>query len=337
MKTSRVVLLAAALLLVAWGPKGHTIVNHLGAQGMVGRVPAFLSTASAIFEVGYLGPEEDRIKGAGKSWDADFDPGHYFDVDDDGMVAGVVSASAMPPDLEAYNAALERAGSDQFRSGYLPYSILDGWEQVRQDFAYWRADNYAASHASSAHLREMAARDRAVMERVVVQDVGIWGHFIGDGCQPLHVTVHFNGWGNYPNPKGFSQSRETHSMFESTFVNRHVSEATVAALVPSASSLPAPSAAVSQSEAMSRIMQYLMADAHTVPQLYEIDKAGGFANASSQAVDFTARRLAAGAAELRDLTVWAWQASLYQSVGYPEIPVTDILNGSAAWPRAYSS
>jgi hypothetical protein len=70
--------------------------------------------------------------------------------------------------------------------------------------------------------------------------------------------------------------------------------------------------------------------------LYTIEKAGGFASGSPQAVQFTASRLATGAAELRDLTVWAWQDSLNASVGFPAERVRDILAGKAPWPAGHN-
>ena len=36
--------------------------------------------------------------------------------------------------------ALRAAGTDEYRAGYLPYAIIDGWQQLVMDFAYWRAD-----------------------------------------------------------------------------------------------------------------------------------------------------------------------------------------------------
>ena len=36
-------------------------------------------------------------------------------------------------------------------------------------------------------------------------DLGDWAHFVGDGSQPMHVSVHFNGWGDFPNPRGFTR------------------------------------------------------------------------------------------------------------------------------------
>jgi hypothetical protein len=70
----------------------------------------------------------------------------------------------------------------------------------------------------------------------------------------------------------------------------------------------------------------LATNAH-VPQLYAIEKHGGFRGATPEAVAFTTARVADGARELRDLIVEAWDNSVYDSVGYPEIPVQQILSG----------
>ncbi len=168
--------------------------------------------------------------------------------------------------------------------------------------------------------------------RLILRDIGTWGHYVADACQPLHVTVHFNGWGRYPNPNGYTESRRTHAMFEGRFVNAYVSEQRVASLMPRATSLHASSDLLAQGTVLREISRYLAQTNRTVPQLYQIEKAGGFASGSPQAVQFTAARLAAGAAELRDLTVWAWADSLNARVGYPSRSVRDILAGKSPKP-----
>lgn len=37
---------------------------------------------------------------------------------------------------------------------------------------------------------------------------------MGDASQPMHVSVHFNGWGNCPNPNGHTDSKKIHFYFE---------------------------------------------------------------------------------------------------------------------------
>lgn len=309
--------IACASPAFAWEHKGHEIVNNLGAKTLPATLPAFVRVPRATFEITYLGPELDRLKGSGTAWDAEHDPGHYVDLQDDDTVAGVIPFNALPESRAAYDRALRAANTDEYTQGYLPYSILDGWEQLRQDFAYWRVDKGEA---------------RVIDEQMVLRDIGIWGHFIADACQPLHVTVHYNGWGKYPNPNGYSESAMTHAMFEGAFVDRYVSEARVAALVPKPAPLPVSMQLLPQRTVLSEIQRYLLQSGHTVPELYQIDKNGGFNTGSPQAVHFVASRLAAGAAEMRDLTLWAWEDSLNAHVGFPPENVRDILAGKARWP-----
>ncbi len=320
---------AASMLLpqsaLAWGAKGHTMINLLAAQSLPADMPAFIRTDAASKEIGALGPEEDRLKGAGESWDSDNDSGHYLDIGDDGTIDGV-RLSALPPNMSAYAVALEAAHTTPWHVGYLPYSIMDGFEQLREDFAYWRIDQYGSLHASDPALRARFAADAALRETLTIRDLGVWGHFVGDACQPLHVTVHFNGWGNYPNPHGYTQ-QHIHGLFESEFVDRYIDASMVLALVPSASTLEQPAALLSQNEIASMTSTYLAGSAAAVEPLYQIQQRNGFETGSREAIDFTAHQLARGVTELRDLSDLAWKDSLYADVGYPSEKVQDIVTG----------
>ena len=48
--------------------------------------------------------------------------------------------------------------------------------------------------------------------------------------QPLHTTIRFKGWGNYPNPNEYT-TKDIHSYFEGEFVKPNASRAAVAAEV----------------------------------------------------------------------------------------------------------
>ncbi|HEX5274160.1 MAG TPA: hypothetical protein VFW34_02710 [Candidatus Rubrimentiphilum sp.] len=311
----------------AWGDKGHEIIGQLAGSSLPSAVPAFMRTMPAQYEIMYLAPEFDRLKGSGTAWDAENDPGHYVDLDDNGMVAGVASLQKLPATREEYDTALRAAGTDQYRQGYLPYAIIEGWEQLRYDFGYWRVDNYHATHASTSHARAEAATDRAIDQALILRDAGVWGHFVEDACQPLHVTIHFNGWGNYPNPNGYTNARNTHSFFESTVVDRYITPGLVKQqMVPSM--IQPPNKLLTQDQVATLVAGYIQGSWQAVGPLYDIEKTGGFANGSPAAVKFTARQLARGAVELRDLITLAWYDSLNTKVGYPYQSVRDILNGA---------
>jgi hypothetical protein len=106
--------------------------------------------------------------------------------------------------------------------GYMPYSIIDGFERVRKDLAIWRVDDYMATHATTQSRACQFARDKSLREALTLRDIGDWGHFVGDGSQPLHITIHFNGWGNYPNPKDYTS--EPHPLVLRDAVRQQVRE-----------------------------------------------------------------------------------------------------------------
>lgn len=304
---------ALPVCAMAWGTTGHREINLVAMRALPPELPAFLITPQAETTIEALGPEEDRLKGAGYSWDHDSDPRHYVDIGDDGLIEKTVSLAKLPRDMEAYGEALAAVHSDPYRTGYLPYSIADGWEQVRKDFAYWRAFDYLTQHAASAQFKAQFAAERARREMLAIHDIGVWAHFVGDGSQPLHTSIHFNDGG-------------VHARFEGEFVRAHVTVGAVAQLVESGGPRDI-GHRIGQEELLAQIGTYLIATNSQVPQLYSIEKRGGFRKATPEAIVFTTARVADGARELRDLVVQAWDNSAYESVGYPEIPVNAILNG----------
>lgn len=312
--------LAAAALSVpapafAWGAKGHTLVNFAGAAALPASLPSFLHDPQIIAEIGELGPEEDRIKGAGKSWDSDNDEAHFLDMQDDGTVAGVVRLDALPESYQAYSDALAKAGTTPSKQGWLPYAIIDGWERVRKDFAYYRVEDYLAAHAASPDEQKRHEMQRAMRQLLLIRDIGDWGHFVADGSQPLHVTIHFN-------------DHNLHSKFETAFVNAHVSLADVNRHMAPVNAAQ-PQTLLTQADIANLVGNYLLATGKNQAATYALDSKGAFDAATPEAVDFTATQLARGADEFRDLITLAWNDSLNESVGYPYVKVKDVLSGTA--------
>jgi hypothetical protein len=300
----------------AWGGTGHTFISRAGAQALPTSLPEFVRTPAAIDEIAALGPELDRSKDAGRTHDADLDPGHYVDIGDDGKIAGVVDLSALPASERDYDQALRGANTNQYSQGYLPYALIDGWQQVVKDFAIWRVDRIGERRATTDDDKAYFSSDRSLRETLTLRDIGVWSHYVGDASQPLHVTVHYNGWGDFPNPKGYTTSRTLHARFEGDFVRAHATQAAVIA----AMSPPA----LSDAPIADQIGAYLRRSASNVPKLYEIEQRGGFNDpASNEAIGFMVDRLADGASELRDLITEAYKASDNEKVGYPN-PITPL-------------
>jgi hypothetical protein len=310
----------------AWGATGHRIISRVAAEKLPAEVPEFVRVTDAVDEIAALGPEADRLKGSGATWDADHDRAHFVDIADDGRIAGTLTLSGLPPTREAYDTALRAAGTDQYKVGYLPYELIDGYEQVVTDFAYWRVDVVGERSGATDEDKRYFTADRKLREALTVRDIGYWSHFVADASQPLHVSVHYNGWGDYPNPKGYSNSHTIHARFETTLVSAAASEGLVASRMPPY----APSTLTIQA----RIAAYLRASAAGVPRVYALEAAGGIDAVSPDAAAFVVERLTAGAAMLRDLTTDAWTASAGRSVGYPAVAVPDVEGGKVILTRA---
>lgn len=301
---------------LAWGATGHRLIGRAAVEALPAELPAFLRDPAGVEAVGELAREPDRWKGAGLAHDADRDPGHFLDLGDDGRVFGGPSLGALPATREGYDTALRVVGVDSWKAGYLPYSIIDGWQQLVEDFAYWRVDTAGA--ARTGPHRAWFLADRRAREALVLRDLGALAHYVGDGSQPLHVTVHFNGWGPFANPAGYTQDR-VHGPFEGDLVRRSVDPAAVrAAMAPLAD--PGPDIA-------RWTAGYLAATGAQVVPFYEMQKAGGLASGDPRGVAFAVARLAAGAAALRDLTAAAWRVSAAGHVGWPAVAVADVEAG----------
>lgn len=324
-------LAASPLPASAWGAQGHRIVNGAAMRALPASLPPFLRTAAAHDEVSLLGPEADRIKGAGAPLDDDDNPAHYVDALDDGTVDGIPLA-ALPVDERAYDRALHAApaASDIWSQGYLPYAIADGWERIVRDFAYWRVDVAGEKSAPAAGDRAFFAFDRGVREALTLRDIGTWGHFVADGSQPLHVSVHFNGWNGprtaFPNPRGFSNSATIHARFETALVRAVASEDLVAARVAAGRT--------AQTPILAQVGAYLATTASFVPAVYALEAGGEIDAHDAAAATLVLDRLAAGAGEMRDLIAEAWDASEDAKVGYPGIAVRDLESGAVPPTRA---
>jgi len=319
-----VLLLSSAHSAMAWGAYGHRLIGVCAARSLPDEVPSFLRTDDSVWNLGELAREPDRSKGAGSPHDPDLDSGHYVNVGDDGRIAGGPELAALPRTRAEYETALRAQGVDSSRFGWLPYSMADGWQQLVKDFAYWRVDRFGAEKAGTASQRAWFARDLKLRETLILRDLGYWSHFVGDAAQPLHVSTHYNAWGDYPNPNHYTAER-IHTPFEGEFVHRFVLESDVCGSMTPLAAVSGPILAETAS-----FIAYSRAQAEP---LFAMWTDGGFSSATPQrGKAFAIARLAAGASELRDLVVAAWRASPDATVGWPVVKVSAIESGAAPIP-----
>ena len=327
MRPLRSALLAAAFAVsslsaghaFAWGSTGHRLIGQVAIETLPVDLPAFLHTREASDAVGELAREPDRSRGAGQPHDADLDPGHFIDLTDDGKTLGGNPIAAMPTNRFEYEVTLHNAGTTVTKGGYLYYNLLDGYEQLAEDFAYYRIETIAAKQWTDPQQKAWLAADLKLREAILIRDLGWWAHFVGDASQPMHVSIHYNGWGDYPNPNNYTQDK-IHLPFEGAFVQANVTKAGVrAAMAP-------PTVCAGPIQAC--VAAYLSTTLTTVEPVYKLWTSGAFTAKDPRAMGFATERVAAGAAALRDLVTKAWIASEDGAVGYPALAVRAVEQGA---------
>jgi hypothetical protein len=264
----------------AWEHDGHTMINRLAASTLPADVPAFLRTPAAIDEIEYLGPEPDRWRSpAEPELVAAQAPEHFIDLE----LADALGP--LPHKRFDFEAMVFAAGQRPEKIGLQPWETDEVWERLK---------------AAMRQYRFLAAgrQDTKGVEAAIIFYSGWLGHYVGDGSQPLHVTVQYNGWTG-PNPHGYTTGHQIHHQFEGPFVaaNMHAPDVQAKMTAP----------AVIQGDMFDAYVAYLRHTATYVEQVYQFDKSGAFIDAGTpESRDFTAARLAAGASMLRDMIYTAW-------------------------------
>jgi hypothetical protein len=282
-----IVLGATPSVTVLWGEHGHRIVAEAAALALPAEMPQFFRDARA--QLTYLNPEPDRWRDR-REWrldpamDGKHSPEHY--VDFELVPAGAFGA----PHRYAYLDSLRKASDSAMVAGFLAFRILELTQRLRAEFRLWR--------------EAPDAQTRSWIEARVIDDAGILGHYVADGANPHHTTVHHDRWVG-PNPKGYTTERGFHVRFESEFVQAQLTLAEARAEMRAAPRVLA--------NLRPAIIEYLRGSFALVERLYELDKLQRFGadTRSPEHERFAAQRLAAGAEQpdvLGPETVLVWVA-----------------------------
>ncbi len=276
-----------------WGSEGHRMINRLAAEHLPADLPAFLRSAAAIDEVEYLGPEPDRWRAPGEpELNHAQAPEHFLDLE----LADLIG-NKLPRRRYDFIAALYATGlthpnlAAELRPekvGLQPYAATEVYQRLK---------------AAMREYRGLSAqgKDTRPVEQAILFYMGWLGHYVGDGSQPLHVTVNYDGWVGKDNPNGYTTQHGIHSKFESTFVAANIKPADV---------VPLMTAPREMSDVFDDYVAYLRSSARLVERTYQLEKLGGFDGAgTADSKQFTEERLAAAASELRDIYYTAWLES----------------------------
>jgi len=281
---SLTILLALGMTIpsLAWGPKGHFMINRLAIGAAAPKLPNFMNAASK--DLIYNAIEPDR-------WREEINsplnlaqaPEHFFDVEYWGSI------STIPADRLSYTTKIAEQRIELSKAGYLPYALLENYGRLRNAFRMWR----------NAKTQD----DRASAQANAIHYAGVLGHYVGDATMPMHLSVHSNGWASgYPNPKNFTMDRMFHSRYETAYVDAAISEAEVRTKV---------TAPVGLENVFVAVKEHLSKAFAELEPIYEMEKAGEFNPISprQKGTDFIANELARGASMLSSLWYTAWLES----------------------------
>jgi len=267
-----------------WGRDGHVITGLTAASRLPEDMPAFFRDAKD--QLGWLNYDPDRWRN-----DAMVESNQAFQYDHFIDLEKVPDAALEKRSRFEYLIALSKAGIERPENmGLLPYRILELEQRLEQGFRQWR--------------QATDPRERVWIEQRIINDAGILGHYVADGANPHHATIHYNGWdAGTANPQGYTTDRTLHRRFESDYVaaNIRLEDVMDRATAP----------ARQLTDVRADVIAYIRKTGGLIRSLYQLEKEEPFsATTKSEAhKGFVVGRLAAGAEMLRSVWYTAWRAS----------------------------
>ena len=287
----------AGLVMGGWGPRGHQSANRAAVRGLPDDGPAFLKEYEDW--IAKTGPVPDSWRGASEPYSKIFeDPNHGWFKEQFAFMT-VIPRSRYEFVLRLYDEYLrirekdpERAALTNVRwTGTLPYAAMENYDRMK----------------SAMRVYRMGGADAKYVAQDIAFYMGWLGHYTADGAQPLHDTIHHDGWQG-ANPKQYTTDPRVHGRFESAFVELiQLTDADLMRLMEKPQVLADPFAA---------ILAHLDDAATHVEEVYQLDKSGALADKNNEPAARLARtQLAKAAGLLRDLTYTAWVESAKPPAG----------------------
>lgn len=293
MKTLQISALCALVLVTgAWGVRGHVSGNRAAVRAIPAAGPVFLKDYEDW--ISKTGPVPDSWRGNSEPYSKIFeDPNHGW-FKEQFTFMREIPRSRYEFVLRLYDEYLkikdkdpERAALTNVRwTGTMPYAAMENYDRMK---------------AAMRLYRRATPEDARLLAQDIAFYMGWLGHYTADGAQPLHDTIHHDGWLG-ANPKGYTTDPRVHGRFETAFVDLiELTDADLTPLMDRPKVLADPFAA---------ILAHLDDASTHVEEVYMLDKSGALADKTNQpAAKLVKRQLSKAAALLRDLTYTAWVES----------------------------
>ena len=271
----------AALDCRAWDYPGHRIVNQLALAGLPADFPSFVKTPEAAARIAFLAGEPDRWRNTPDlPLQHENKPDHYLDMeglDDAGIplekltefryvfAAQLAAARAAHPEKFAFINPDKNKDHVAELIGFLPWSITEYYGKLKSAFSYLKTYEQYGTPDEVANARANA-----------LYIMGVMGHYVGDGSQPLHVTKHHNGWVG-DNPRHYTTWARFHAWIDGGYIAKI--SLTETELLPRAKparvlEIPTASTPAERDPIFTDVLAYLTATHAQVEPLYGLDQSG---------------------------------------------------------------
>jgi len=307
------VILCAQMTVTAWDYEGHRLLNRLALASLPADFPAFVKVASARERIAFLAGEPDRWRNAPDLTLRQCNgPVHFIDIED--LELYRLEPAALSPLRYQFMAALAQArasrpadfpsidpAKDADRTkelvGFLPWAISEYYGKLKSGFSYLKALEEGGTAGEIANAQQN-----------VIYIMGVMGHFVGDGSQPLHTTRHYNGWVG-ENPRRYTTNRTFHAWIDGGyFAKVKLQPESLFARVRPARLLTGAAPGV-HTNIFPTVMNYLTEQFKRVEPLYRLDKEyklPGKQGVDAEGYEFMTGQLVVGAQMLGDLWLTAW-------------------------------
>lgn len=292
----------------AWDEEGHVIIAHVAYETLPPDMPAWLRSENVRFRLEYLSAEPDRWRGQHNiHLDHVNNPDHFLDAED--LKPYGLSLLTLPPlrreliDLLAVKrtkdpAAFPKRDPSKDKEythgvpGLLPYRIAE---------TQWKLAASWTTLKTYEQYRSFVTDDMIDNARQnVVYQMGLLSHYVGDGCQPLHLTRHYNGWVG-DNPKGYTTDRSLHAYIDGGVIEQqHITKEDLAARARAPRK-------ISTKDYWPQTCEYLNEAFKQVEPLYAMEKSGDLKKPAGKA--FMEDRLLDGGSMLCGVWIAAYQGA----------------------------
>jgi hypothetical protein len=278
-----------------WGSRAHSVIDHTAVDALPDDGPVFLKKYADYIAGSASIPDTWRQASEPFS-KIEEDPNHGWFREQFAFMKQIPrSRYEFVLALYRQNLRIRKADPDNAKrmnvrwTGTLPFAATEV---------------YGHLVAEMRGLRKAPAgsNDAAYLEQTCAFYVAWMGHYIGDGAQPLHDTIHHDGWQG-PDPAGYTRDPKIHGRFESQYVELiGLTEDDIASRIGRPAHL--------KGDVFDLILGHLDEAGANVEAIYKLDNRNAFADARDQeAREMVYSRTAAGARMLRDLVYRAWLES----------------------------